>query len=94
MLISKIKKLKKNIACVISKLEKRPSIRLEATYPVIFHSDNTLFDYLYNQKIIITSFFYPTTGKKLNRIVLSAAHHFDELDVLIDALNSFDTNKE
>ena len=87
-------KLKKNIGYVISKLEKRPSIRLEATYPVIFHSDDTLFDYLYDQKIIITSFFYPTTGKKLNRIVLNAAHNFNDLDVLIEALNSFDTNKE
>lgn len=88
------KKLKNNIAYVISKLKKQSSIKIAATYPVIFHSDDTLFDYLYKKNIIITSFFYPTTGKKLNRIVLSAAHNHKQLDTLIECLNAYNINQE
>jgi len=82
-------KLDKNSAYVFSKLGKHPSIKMDKKYPVLFHSDDTLFDYLFERKIIITSFMYPTTGKKLNRIVLNANHTKEQLDLLINQLILF-----
>ncbi|MDG2195187.1 MAG: aminotransferase class I/II-fold pyridoxal phosphate-dependent enzyme [Polaribacter sp.] len=82
-------KLDKNSAYVFSKLGKHPAIKMNKTYPVLFHNDDTLFDYLFEKKIIITSFLYPTTGKKLNRIVLNAHHTKKQLDLLINQLLLF-----
>ena len=82
-------KLDKNSAYVFSKLGKHPSIKMDKTYPVLFHSDDTVFDYLFERKIIITSFLYPTTGEKLNRIVLNANHTKEQLDLLINQLILF-----
>jgi len=82
-------KLKKNSAYVFSKLGKHPSIKMDKTYPVLFHNNDAIYDYLFKKKIIITSFVYPTTGNKLNRIVLNANHTKKQLDLLINQLLLF-----
>ena len=82
-------KLDENSAYVFSKLGKHTSIKMNKTYPVLFYNDDAIFDYLLERKTIITSFLYPTTGRKLNRIVLNANHTKKQLDLLINQLILF-----
>ncbi|MBU2526704.1 MAG: aminotransferase class I/II-fold pyridoxal phosphate-dependent enzyme [Bacteroidetes bacterium] len=58
-------------------------------YPVIYSDKEELANFLYQKKIMIVNFDYPSPGKKLNRIVLSAHHNAEDVRKLAAALKEF-----
>ena len=83
------KKLQENCEYVFDKLQHLKEVRISKNYPVFFFENEKIADYLYENQILITSFFYPASTKKINRIVLNANHTKKQLDSLIDCLIQF-----
>lgn len=83
------KKLQENCTYVYENLKHLEKINISKNYPVFFINDETVADYLLTKKIVITSFYYPTSTKKINRIVLNANHTKAQVDVLIESLLSY-----
>ncbi len=83
-------KLQKHCEYVYHALHTIQAIRIDKNYPVFFFDDENIADYLLSKDIIITSFYYPTIGKKLNRIVLNANHTKEQLDILIHSLRQYE----
>ncbi|MCI2229236.1 aminotransferase class I/II-fold pyridoxal phosphate-dependent enzyme [Polaribacter sp. MSW13] len=77
-------KLQRNIDYIFSKLKDNPLITIDKSYPVFFHSNEEIAQILFDTKILITSFYYATSSKKFNRIVLNANHNKTELDSLLN----------
>jgi 8-amino-7-oxononanoate synthase len=73
----------------LENLKQIDKINISKNYPVFFVDDENIADYLLSKKIVITSFYYPTSTKKINRIVLNANHTKEQLDQLIEALLSY-----
>lgn len=84
-----LEKLQKNAAYVYEKIHHLNKVRMSINYPVFFFEDEKIADYLHQKNILITSFYYPATTKKINRVVLNANHTTKQLDVLIHAVLSF-----
>ena len=59
------------------------------TNPAIYFDNNELLNLLLENKIIPTSFPYPTASGKLSRIVVSAHHTEEDLDAMVKQLNIF-----
>ncbi len=59
-------------------------------YPVIYSNNDAIFARLLQNKIIITRFKYPTYKKPMNRIVITANHTKEDLEKLINMLNTKD----
>lgn len=85
---SQLLKLKSNMEYVFDHLKKNTAITIDKSYPVFFHSDEQIEQILFDKDILITSFYYATSAKKFNRIVLNANHTKEQLDVLIDSINN------
>ncbi|MFQ3181422.1 MAG: 8-amino-7-oxononanoate synthase [Polaribacter sp.] len=83
------KKLHENCTYVYENLKYLDKINISKNYPVFFINDEKIADYLLTKKIVITSFYYPTSSKKINRIVLNANHTKEQLDILIENLLSY-----
>ncbi len=83
------KKLQENCTYVYENLKHLDKINISKNYPVFFINDENIADYLLTKKIVITSFYYPTSSKKINRIVLNANHTKEQLDILIENLLSY-----
>lgn len=79
-------KLRENTKYVYDHLKENDEINISQLYPVFFHKNENIADYLLSKKILITSFKYPTFIKKINRIVLNANHTKKDLDTLIGNL--------
>ncbi|WP_337043280.1 aminotransferase class I/II-fold pyridoxal phosphate-dependent enzyme [Emticicia sp. 17c] len=59
-------------------------------FPVFYTPHDSLYEYLFQQKVFIYSFAYPVrTGKPNTRIVLSAWHEPDQIDLLAEKCNDF-----
>jgi len=86
---NQLKKLQENCDYVYKNLKHLEKITISKNYPVFFINDEKIADYLLTKKIIITSFYYPTSTKKINRIVLNANHIKEQLDKLITSLLSY-----
>jgi 8-amino-7-oxononanoate synthase len=86
---NQLKKLQENCDYVYENLKQIDKIKISKNYPVFFVDDENIADYLLSKKIVITSFYYPTSTKKINRIVLNANHTKEQLDQLIEALLSY-----
>ena len=82
-------KLKNNIEYVFHQLKDNTTITIDKTYPVFFHSDKQIEQVLFDRNILITSFYYATSTKKFNRIVINANHTKAQLDCLIEVVSSF-----
>tara|TARA_R110001606_G_scaffold395043_1_gene566595 strand:- start:148 stop:1173 length:1026 start_codon:yes stop_codon:yes gene_type:complete len=82
-------KLQENCTYVYENLKDLDKINIAKNYPVFFINDENIADYLLTKKIVITSFHYPTSSKKINRIVLNANHTKKQLDILIESLLSY-----
>ncbi|WP_347172901.1 aminotransferase class I/II-fold pyridoxal phosphate-dependent enzyme [Polaribacter uvawellassae] len=83
------KKLQENCSYVYHKLKHLTAVKISEKYPVFFFENGEIADYLYKNKILITSFYYPSSTKKINRIVLNANHTKKQLDSLIDCIIQF-----
>lgn len=84
-----LKKLRENCVYVYDKLKHLKEVRISENYPVFFFENEQIADYLYKNEILITSFQYPASTKKINRIVLNANHTKKQLDSLTDSLLQF-----
>jgi 7-keto-8-aminopelargonate synthetase-like enzyme len=78
-------KLQKKIDFVFNSLKDNSAITIDKMYPVFFHSNEEIEQVLFDNNILITSFYYATSDKKFNRIVINANHTFEQLDTLIDS---------
>ncbi|WKD85379.1 8-amino-7-oxononanoate synthase [Polaribacter huanghezhanensis] len=84
-----LKKLRENCSYVYHKVNHLKAVRMSENYPVFFFGNEEIADYLYKKGILITSFYYPASTKKINRIVLNANHTQKQLDFLIDCIIQF-----
>ena len=87
---SQLKKLQEICKYVYKHLHKIEKITISEKYPIFFLDNENIADFLASKKIRITSFKYPTSTKKMNRIVLNANHTKEDLDILIHCLISYD----
>ncbi|WP_298878945.1 aminotransferase class I/II-fold pyridoxal phosphate-dependent enzyme [uncultured Polaribacter sp.] len=81
-------KLKENCSYVFDKIKNLDKVQIDENYPVFFVDDEKIAANLLSKNIIITSFYYPTIIKKVNRIVLNANHTKEQLDFLCKNLLS------
>ncbi|MFB3388768.1 aminotransferase class I/II-fold pyridoxal phosphate-dependent enzyme [Flavobacterium sp. LAR06] len=84
-------KLVDNLAYIDQKLVKHDSIKFDKSYPLIYLKDKNIIEILKENKIIIASFKYKQNADNLNRIVVTANHLQEDLDKLINLLNSKNT---
>jgi 8-amino-7-oxononanoate synthase len=82
-------KLQHNLSYVVSNLIPNAAFTFVEEYPAIYFDNNELLTILLDNKIIPTSFPYPTASGKLSRIVISAHHTIEDLDTMIKQLNIF-----
>jgi 8-amino-7-oxononanoate synthase len=81
-------KLIANLNYIDQELIKNNAIKFDKTYPLIYLKEDHLIEILKANKIIIASFKYQENSNNLNRIVVTANHLKEDLDKLIDILNS------
>ena len=86
---NQLKKLQENCSYVFEKLKHLSAVKFSKNYPVFFFENEEIADYLHKNGILITSFYYPSSTKKINRIVLNANHTKKQLDSLINCLIQF-----
>ena len=84
-----LKKLQEKCGYVYEKLNHLSAVKISKNYPVFFFDTNKIADYLYKNNVLITSFYYPASAEKINRIVLNANHTKKQLDSLIDCILQF-----
>jgi len=82
-------KLLENLDYIDQKLIKNESIKFDKSYPLIYLKDENMIQILKANKIIIASFKYQENSNNLNRIVITANHLHEDLDKLINVLNSY-----
>lgn len=85
-------KLIDNLHYIDQKLVKDDSIKFDKNYPLIYLKDKNSIEVLKENKIIIASFKYKQNADNLNRIVVTANHLEEDLDKLINLLNSKNTH--
>ncbi|MET0944859.1 MAG: aminotransferase class I/II-fold pyridoxal phosphate-dependent enzyme [Flavobacterium sp.] len=85
-------KLLKNLVYIDQKLIKSDSIKFDKSYPLIYLKNKNVIEILKENKIIIASFKYKQNADNLNRIVVTANHLQEDLDKLINLLNSKNTH--
>lgn len=82
-------KLQHNLSYVAKNLIPNSAFKFVEEYPAIYFDNNELLNLLLDNKIIPTSFPYPTSSGKLSRIVISAHHTKEDLDTMVKQLNIF-----
>lgn len=82
------KKLQHNLDYINKHFMDRDGFTFNPNYPVIYFDNEIFSKKLFENKIITTSFKYPTASGKLNRIVITANHENDDLKKLVWLLNS------
>jgi len=85
--IEQNKKLKNNLSYLTANLITNKKILFDPDYPLIYPKIPKINSILYASKIIVTNFKYPTGNKELNRIVITANHKMEDLDLLIQIMN-------
>lgn len=80
-----------NIGRFSSQLQAAKSLfSFQPAYPVFYTPHDALYDYLFKNDIFIYSFAYPIkTGKPNTRIVISAWHDTEQIDLLAEKCNEF-----
>jgi len=84
-----LQKLQDNLNYLTQHLQPNPKINFTTNYPSIYLNWDKSYEILLKNKIVITHFDYPSDQKTLNRIVISANHQKEDLDQLVQVLNSF-----
>ncbi|QBA64512.1 aminotransferase class I/II-fold pyridoxal phosphate-dependent enzyme [Muriicola soli] len=86
----KRKELKQNISLFDNLTRGLKVLNGMPQYPVYGYSNQSMTDYLKDQRILVTDFRYPTEDSyAANRIVLTAAHNKEDINTLATALNTF-----
>ncbi|MBA4851677.1 aminotransferase class I/II-fold pyridoxal phosphate-dependent enzyme [Emticicia sp. BO119] len=83
-LLSNVERFSKQLQSVKDVFNSQPA------YPVFYTPQDSLYDYLFKEEIFIYSFAYPIkTGKPNTRIVISAWHDIEQIDLLAAKCNEF-----
>ena len=80
-------KLKDNLNYIKTHLIKNRAIHFDPDYPLIYPEIEGINEIFTANKIIVTNFKYTTDTKDLNRIVITANHKKEDLDIIIHLLN-------
>jgi 7-keto-8-aminopelargonate synthetase-like enzyme len=80
-------KLKDNLNYINTHLIKNKAVLFDPEYPLIYPEIEGINEVLAVNKIIVTNFKYATGTKDLNRIVITANHKKEDLDIIIHLLN-------
>jgi 7-keto-8-aminopelargonate synthetase-like enzyme len=80
-------KLKDNLNYINTHLIKNKAVLFDPEYPLIYPEIEGINEIFTANKIIVTNFKYPTDTKDLNRIVITANHKKEDLDIIIHLLN-------
>jgi len=78
-----------HLAYIDLHLKPSAQIAFDKAYPVLYCKESTLADVLYTHGIVITKFKYPTYPSEMLRIVISAHHHKEDIEKLINIVNSY-----
>ena len=83
--------VRKRIRDLIDQLPGEHQLKHMDTYPVFTFQDPALAQYLFRHGIVITHFDYPAEagGRSPSRIVLSASHSREDLDILAGLLKDY-----
>ncbi|MCK5401092.1 MAG: aminotransferase class I/II-fold pyridoxal phosphate-dependent enzyme [Flavobacteriaceae bacterium] len=73
------KKLKENLEFLFEDIEIAEIFKYNKSYPVIYSSNDNVFNCLLKKGIVITNFKYPTYKVAMNRIVITANHTQEDL---------------
>ncbi len=84
---SQKQKLKQNLDYLDQNFINREGFTFHPSYPLIYFESEAISKKLLENKIITTSFKYPTSSGKLNRIVITSNHTTLDLEQLITQLN-------
>jgi len=84
---SQKQKLKQNLDYLDKNFINREGFTFNPTYPLIYFESEVVSKKLLKNKIITTSFKYPTSSGKLNRIVITSNHTSLDLEQLITQIN-------
>ncbi|GAA6765340.1 hypothetical protein AAFH68_12750 [Flavobacterium sp. CGRL1] len=84
-------KLLDNLSYIDSILIKNSNVKFDKYYPLIYLLSNELVEKLKQEKIIIASFRYTKEAEPLNRIVITANHLKEDLEKLVNVLNSYNS---
>jgi 7-keto-8-aminopelargonate synthetase-like enzyme len=84
---SQKQKLKQNLDYIDKNFINREGFTFNPTYPLIYFESEAVSKKLLENKIITTSFKYPTSSGKLNRIVINSNHTSLDLEQLITQIN-------
>lgn len=84
---SQKQKLKQNLNYIDQNFIHREGFTFHSSYPLIYFESEAVSKKLLENKIITTSFKYPTSSGKLNRIVITSNHSSLDLEQLITHLN-------
>ena len=85
---SQMERLHVNLSFLFSQLDKSIGITQNKHYPVLYFPKGGFYQSLLEQKIVITSFEYPSYHLPMNRVVISANHTEEDLEILAKAVNS------
>lgn len=83
------KKLEENLSFLFEGLNLNSEFKFNKNYPVIYCENEKIYNYLFENKMIITNFKYPTYKTAMNRMVITSNHTKDDLDKLKQALIAF-----
>jgi len=83
---SQREKLDSNLVFFFKDLNLDATFKYHKKYPVLYCSDNTIYNRLFDQGIIITNFKYPTYKGIMSRIVITSNHTQEDLKQLKRAL--------
>lgn len=88
-----LERLLANVARFSGQLQAAQSLfSSQSSYPVFYTPHDELYKYLFSNDIFIYSFAYPIkTGKPNTRIVISAWHDEEQIDLLAEKCNEFAT---
>ncbi|MFK7814690.1 MAG: aminotransferase class I/II-fold pyridoxal phosphate-dependent enzyme [Maribacter sp.] len=86
----KRKLLKQYIQEFVNLLKKPELFSFQKNYPVFYFSNPQIAYFLEKNNVLITNFNYPNEHSPLmSRIVLSAVHHKEDIELLTNLLNSY-----
>ncbi|MCB4798210.1 aminotransferase class I/II-fold pyridoxal phosphate-dependent enzyme [Neotamlana laminarinivorans] len=72
-------KLKANLNVLFKGFSPSVKLKFNKNYPVIYSEEETLYNYLFEENIVITNFKYPTYKNLMSRIVITANHTEQDL---------------
>lgn len=83
-------RLFKSIQLFSSYLPADAGIRMAGNYPVAYCSNNAIAEYLFDRKILISSFAYPgPEDEKITRIIINSHHTEEDIHQLLKELSHF-----